>query len=639
MTEETKTSLLKDDGSETQAQESKELSQNKVADAARFETVQLITENVPMDPRMSMKEYPRVDNVFMKKGSLNYDLLRSKIYQERSKDGCTSFMEWTAYALVGIFTGLTACMMSHYEEFFVDIKRELTLTAINGEEDNMFPGWLIFTGFSMVFVLGAVLMTLFYGPGANGSGVAELIGYMNGVNYPGVFSFETFVTKTIGVVMAVIGGLCVGKEGPLAHIGANIGVAVLYLPLPKFEYFRNDTVKRCLLAAGTSAGVSAAFGAPVGGALFAYECSKPNTFWKFSVIWKVYFTCALAVITMAFLSSLQSGCGIVTVSGAVLKFGTKAETEPVWEILPSVIFVGVICGVLGGIFIQVNTQLGLFRKYYITTNVAKIFEALFFAFMTSSSFYWAPWYFSNCMAIPDSAKEYKEGWTGTCGEKTDLWVDDYNQYNCPDGYYSPMATLTMESEGGVIRQIIDGFEPPVGYGIVVNSKMMSIFLSLWFLFTISTYGVWVPAGLFLPGIIIGCAVGSLFETLRRDYFQIGELEYYQVGPILTGAGAMLSAYCRLTYSLVVIMLETTSSINLFIPMMLAVMIARAVGNIFTRSLYERALRMKQMPVLQNSPRKAQAGIQAWKFMKKEVVSLTTVSGMESIRKALETSHN
>ena len=110
--------------------------------------------------------------------------------------------------------------------------------------------------------------------------------------------------------MAVIGGLCVGKEGPLAHIGANIGVAVLYLPLPKFEYFRNDTVKRCLLAAGTSAGVSAAFGAPVGGALFAYECSKPNTFWKFSVIWKVYFSCATAVITMAFLSSLQSGCGI-----------------------------------------------------------------------------------------------------------------------------------------------------------------------------------------------------------------------------------------------------------------------------------------------------------------------------------------
>ena len=79
-----------------------------------------------------------------------------------------------------------------------------------------------------------------------------------------------------------------------------------------------------------------------------------------------------------------------------MKFGTKAETEPVWEILPSVIFVGVICGVLGGVFILVNTQLGLFRKYYITTNVAKICEALFFAFMTSTAFYWAPFYFNEC---------------------------------------------------------------------------------------------------------------------------------------------------------------------------------------------------------------------------------------------------
>ncbi len=55
---------------------------------------------------------------------------------------------------------------------------------------------------------------------------------------------------------------------------------------------------------------------------------------------------------------------------------------------------------------------------------------------------------------------------------------------------------------------------------------------------------------------------------------------------------MLSAYCRLTYSLVVIMLETTSSINIFLPMMIGIMVARAVGNLFCGSLYDRALRMK-----------------------------------------------
>lgn len=124
---------------------------------------------------------------------------------------------------------------------------------------------------------------------------------MNGVNYPNTFGFEVYTTKVFATLLAVVGGLCVGKEGPLAHIGANIGIAVLYLPLPKFEFFRNDVCKRHLIAAGTSAGVSAAFGSPIGGALFAYEISKPNTFWKFSVIWKVYCSCAVAVLVLALL--------------------------------------------------------------------------------------------------------------------------------------------------------------------------------------------------------------------------------------------------------------------------------------------------------------------------------------------------
>ena len=125
------------------------------------------------------------------------------------------------------------------------------------------------------------LMTVYYGPGANGSGVAEIIAVMNGINYPGVFSVPTFLTKVFGVVFAVVGSLCVGKEGPMAHIGANIGLFTIYLPFKDFDYLRNDVNKRTLIAAGTSAGVSAAFGAPIGGTLFAYEMSKPNTFWRF----------------------------------------------------------------------------------------------------------------------------------------------------------------------------------------------------------------------------------------------------------------------------------------------------------------------------------------------------------------------
>jgi len=39
--------------------------------------------------------------------------------------------------------------------------------------------------------LMAGLMTTYYGPGASGSGVAELIGYMNGINYPEFIGVRT----------------------------------------------------------------------------------------------------------------------------------------------------------------------------------------------------------------------------------------------------------------------------------------------------------------------------------------------------------------------------------------------------------------------------------------------------------------
>mmetsp|Transcript_30255 Transcript_30255/g.21998 ORF Transcript_30255/g.21998 Transcript_30255/m.21998 type:complete len:80 (+) Transcript_30255:888-1127(+) len=64
-----------------------------------------------------------------------------------------------------------------------------------------------------------------------------------------------------------------------------------------------------------------------------------------------------------------------------------------------------------------------------------------------------------------------------------------------------------------------------------------------------------------------------------------------------GAAAMLAGYTRFTYSLAVIMLETTNSINLFIPIICTISVAFQTGQAFNKSLYERALRSKQLPVL------------------------------------------
>ena len=67
------------------------------------------------------------------------------------------------------------------------------------------------------------MLALFWAPGGAGGGTTELMGYFNGINYPELISYKTLAAKIIGISLAVASGLCIGKEGPLAHIGAIMG--------------------------------------------------------------------------------------------------------------------------------------------------------------------------------------------------------------------------------------------------------------------------------------------------------------------------------------------------------------------------------------------------------------------------------
>ena len=98
---------------------------------------------------------------------------------------------------------------------------------------------MFYSFYGTILVLISTAMTLFWGKGAMGSGVAEVIGVVNGINYPDAINIKTLITKIIGVVLVVVGGLAVGKEGPLAHIGANLGSGIVYLP--NLEYLRNNS--------------------------------------------------------------------------------------------------------------------------------------------------------------------------------------------------------------------------------------------------------------------------------------------------------------------------------------------------------------------------------------------------------------
>jgi len=61
--------------------------------------------------------------------------------------------------------------------------------------------------------------------------------------------------------------------------------------------------------------------------------------------------------------------------------------------------------------------------------------------------------------------------------------------------------------------------------------------------------------------------------------------------------SMLAGYTRMTYSIIVVTMETSQSIAIFLPILISCGAANIVGDFFNRSLYERAVRGKQMPIL------------------------------------------
>lgn len=46
-----------------------------------------------------------------------------------------------------------------------------------------------------ILVLSAVLVTVYIGPAAAGSGIADVKAYLNGIDVPGVFYLSTLVAK------------------------------------------------------------------------------------------------------------------------------------------------------------------------------------------------------------------------------------------------------------------------------------------------------------------------------------------------------------------------------------------------------------------------------------------------------------
>ena len=146
---------------------------------------------------------------------------------------------WLIFTVIGVLVGSISFALAIAEELLTEIKIWVTqhFMQLHHTEGAIYTAFGFYVIYSIIMASLSAVLTVYIAPGASGSGIPELMGVLNGVKYPSIFTKRVLLIKVIGVILAVSGTLCIGKEGPLAHIGAIVAMVCLEAPFSFMAQF------------------------------------------------------------------------------------------------------------------------------------------------------------------------------------------------------------------------------------------------------------------------------------------------------------------------------------------------------------------------------------------------------------------
>ena len=165
--------------------------------------------------------------------------------------------------------------------------------------------WLDFPAFVLSatsFVWLSAWMVQKFAKKAAGSGIPEIKTILGGFVMPHFLSGWTLLVKSLGLILSVGAGLNLGKEGPFVHVASCCGnLACEWFP----KYRANEAKKREILSASCAAGVSVAFGAPIGGVLFSLE--EVSSYFPNKTMWRTFLCAVVAGLTLKYMNPNHTG--------------------------------------------------------------------------------------------------------------------------------------------------------------------------------------------------------------------------------------------------------------------------------------------------------------------------------------------
>jgi len=259
---------------------------------------------------------------------------------------------------------------------------------------------------------------------------------------------------------------------------------------------------------------------------------------------------------------------------------------------------GIIGGLLGAIFNAINHHLSIFRAKFIKQRPLRVIEALIVGMISSVVAFNLIYFKPDCAPFGNNN------------------ATDVLQFLCQDGEYSSMGSLAFSTPEHSVKSL---FHSPRG-----NYKTMTVFLfaACYFLLATWTYGLYVPSGLFVPVILCGAAWGRMFGDCVYELFPRGTWSAPGTYALI-GSAAMLGGVMRMTISLCVIVMEATGDITYGLPLMLAILIAKWVGDFFNEGIYDIHIKLAGVPFLDWETPQMASHIPIRDVMRKPVVCFHT----------------
>ncbi|MGA1262286.1 MAG: chloride channel protein [Prochlorothrix sp.] len=352
-------------------------------------------------------------------------------------------------------------------------------------------------------------------PETKGSGIPQVKAALARV--PVALNLRVAIVKLASTMLVLGSGIVLGRQGPTVQVGAALA-AQLSQWVPTSPDYR-----RQMIAAGAAAGLAAGFNAPIAGVLFVVEELLQD------VSGLTLGTAILASFIGAVVSRLLGGQG--------LQFFSTLPSEVVnltIQELPLLLVLGVLAGVLGGLFSRGVLASRLLYQRFL------------------------PWSLPGRVAIA--------------------------------GLLSGCVALLLPE---VLRDNV-GLRDWLVEGGATWQMTALAFVSRFGLVLIAT-GSGASGGLFAPALVLGASLGY-FVAIEADVLLAllpmgwGASVSSPATYVLTGMGAFFSAVTKGPITAIVIVFEMSSNFNLVLPLMIGSVTAYGIADLISPgSIYDRLL--------------------------------------------------